>query len=379
MKMRIVKVEDERNLIYDQAQSGRFCAVGFEDIAQKITGRESGVTLKLFFQEKVRREWYSEEIVWGIMIPRVNEGEPEYSLAEWSTLRDATFAQNICAEYGLAPKVHEIVMIDYRGWLYPAQVVEKLEGKLEMNTLDFMKKVQEVGEQWGFVFKLYDMNPNLIDGKLIDFQNVEVDWKKAKKVILNNYSQKCQWAGQQYQPSGTTDPAVPIRQDSVTRLRNCVGILNTLFKSDWLDKPVWDVGCSGGNVASVLRKYAHHTGRIANIDMPEVLEGAKPLATMNEVFNLDWYPRTFEREDAIHGIDFHPYVTFFLSMQRHVGILKGLGLAPILVYEHNGDEPEAEMVQKIMTECHYNRKRLVGRFSVHDNRGTWILWNEQRI
>lgn len=321
-------------------QSGFYSFISRDrDLLAEITDRP-GVCLKVFFTPLIGK---IDDFYWGHPFKASsNRMSPRF---ERTRLLDAVIMQNLCAFHGLAPRVYEVLTLRWEGKEYPALLVEDLGMGHDLTSLSDREKIfgaiEKIGTEYGFHFTFKDLGQasNIVKGKLVDFQGLELaaDYKDQ---VIARYNKRAKWAENTYQ----SVPGLGIAgyRDNERRLE-----LMQLDKIDFKDKYVVDVGCSGGFYC----RYAADRGakRVMGIDLPEVIESTFEISNFLGYHNIDFVGTTLEREKD-YEFGFAPNVIFFLSVQRYFGYAPYLKKADVVVYEHNGDEPEADLIEKFKTD-----------------------------
>jgi hypothetical protein len=336
--MRTFKLNEP--LVYNYLQSGFYSFICREKSLLNQISDRPGVCLKVFFTPLVGE---IEGYFWGHpFLASSNRMLPRF---ERTRLVDAVIMQNLCAWFDLAPRVYEIVLLRWEGKDYPALVVDDLgfshDLTSEADRLKVFAKIEELGKEYGFKFVYKDLGQasNIVKGKLVDFQGLELS-PEYREMVIKRYRENAQWSENTYQ--SIPELGIEGYRDNARRLE-----LMGLDKIDFKDKYVIDIGCSGGFYC----RYAASRGakRVMGIDLPEVAEAAFEISNFLGYYNIDFVGTKLEKEKD-YDFGFAPNVIFFLSVQRYFGYAPFLKKADTVIYEHNGDEPEEEIIKKFQKD-----------------------------
>lgn len=343
--MRTNRVKVNEKIVYDLGLCGSFCFLHRDkDLIKRITDREN-VALKIFFRPLSENELLTEYL-WGHYF-HIKSGDVVRHEAGWFS--DVMIIQNLCAFEGLAPRVYGFGTIEYVGRRFPFQLVEDLTGAVycdEVLAREVCDKVDSLGEELGFSSIYKDYIDNVIDGKLIDFQNFALDgdyFGNARKRIEENAT----WSGNFY----------PGYRGGDRRLK----LDSRLFKG----KRVLDIGCNVGEFSM----FASRSGanRVIGVDKPEIVKYARELANIGLDFDVDFIGADLRNWKPGEEFD----VALFMSMIMHVGFPEYLLKIPTVIYEHNGDTDVKLILDKFLVKG-YTVKDL-GITGTGDDRRLYIF------
>jgi hypothetical protein len=373
--MKTVIAPDDFHYVFDQNGTFSF-VITDQELLSQVTNREN-VCLKIFFKEISENNEDWKKFVWGRAIPLLQGSDIK---EEYGYLKDCVYVQNICALFGLAPRVFDVVRFRFKDFYFWAYVTEYLVG-LSNNKEEVIKiyeKIDELGKRFGFRVKVRDINAdnNAIDDKLVDFQNVVVDWGIARKKISDFHAQKCVWGDVVYQNDEIVNGEA-LRIGVANRDNEIAFALFNLLPAEKYN--VWDIGCSGGHaLRTVYQKLKGMVNRAVGFDYPEVVQGTKALCTYYELNDLDFVGLNIkEMEEFFDTYEVSPDIILYLSVQRYFGLPKYLGRAQVVVYEHNGDENYEDVLARFKNELGFGFVREIGQFATTDNRKTVILSKKQ--
>jgi 2-polyprenyl-3-methyl-5-hydroxy-6-metoxy-1,4-benzoquinol methylase len=337
-------VELEKLPTYDYNLSGQFSFLCLDDeLIKKFTDRND-VALKIFFQPEIKGKKY----VWGRPFPiKVDDGQR----VEASLLSDSIIIQNICASFELAPRVFGVHHIQHDGNLYPVELVEYINEPQSNGDLVY-ENIEHLGKTFGFeiIYRDRGINPNILGGKLIDFQNFvfTVDKEELAKRIHRFYKNNATWSGNFYDD---------YRGDLRTIL---------LHRSiDFKDKRVLDIGCNGGIFGRLAMMYGAKT--YLGIDKKKQVVAARLMSYFLKHYKLD-----FQVEDLLQytpSLEFD--IVLFMSMNLHIGLPEYLFSYAEVVYEHNGSDD----VEKVLERFKKNNYQIMdlGKTGTGDDRHTYYM------
>jgi hypothetical protein len=336
--MRIFQLKEP--MVYNYLQSGFYSFISRDEhLLREVTDRP-GVCLKVFFTPLVGS---IDDYYWGHpFMASSNRMSPRY---ERTRLVDAVIIQNLLAWHGLAPRVYEIILLRWEGKEYPALLVDDLGFSHDLTGLNEREKIFEtakkLGTKYGFRVDFEDIGQasNFVKGKIVDIQGFQLE-PDYKDRVIKRYKDYAKWAENTYQ----SIPELGIKgyRDNERRAE-----LMQLDKIDFKDKYVVDIGCSGGFYC----RYAANKGakRVMGIDLPEVIDTAFEISNLLGYYNVDFVGSELEKEkDYDFGIA--PNIIFYLSVQRYFGYAPYLKKAETVIYEHNGDEPEEQVIELFMQD-----------------------------
>ena len=310
--------------VYSFLERGPLC-----DEVKKAFGRENEkLALKIFrepfYQEKM------EDFYWGSVFCPDNHR---------TRLYQATIAQNIGAWYGLAPRVYGIVVINYKGVRFLAQLTEDLGEPTEEDTPERQIKIyEELADKLKkhhLVPPIKDIvnNNNAIGGKWFDFQGAKLEDCFEEEFKKRVVEEACFVKGTHYQ----TQPELGLKgfRDSEQRVKDL-----RLEEIDFKDKTVLDVGCLGGFFCN----YAYKRGakRVVGVDLPEKAQIAYEISNYLKNWNIDYVPKTINRTENVEefaGIKKFDII-LYLAVNWYLGFPDWLFemMNDVLIVEKNGKE-----------------------------------------
>lgn len=342
-------------------------------LAKNKYGRDPNNTcVKVFDLIEIRNpaDFYNK--TWG---DRPKEGEPDMS----SKLFEATQIQNLCAMYGLAPRVYglETVKIGYKH--YAAQFCKFIDGKKagsDEEAIAVYNKIKALGEQYHFNNEKDDVSvDDVIAGKLVDFNTFSFTDKgeSYKEYVKKSYINDGRYGKVYYQNIKELGLNGGPRQ-SEDRIKYLA-----LDNLDFEGKNVLDVGCAGG----FFTRYARfkNAKRAIGLDTPNTIKAAKHTANYLGFFNIDYFASgedgNFKMPNEIWGREafqefpkFSFDIVFFLSMYMHIGlpqeILTSMTDDGIMIFEKNGRESDYDVEQMLISK--FNHVELVGHGKDHGDK-----------
>lgn len=318
------------DIIYDYRNAGAFAFVTQDKSLLDLVTDKKNVCLKIFFNPIFEN---IEKYVWGRPFLSVG-GDMTIPQKQYSYLLDTVKIQNICARYNLAPRIYEIIIINYRGERYPALLMDYIKPKETKDQPVIIEKIKELGRFYGFKSDYIDTGQpkNFIADKFVDFQGWEFEGYYEER-LKQRYIENVTWADNTYQSL----PQFDIKGYRDTRKRF---ELMGLDEIDFKGKTVLDVGCSGG----AFSRYAWSRGakKVVAVDLPKVSD------TAFEVNNyLGYYGIDFIKADLTKKkLKIKPDIVFYLSVYRYFGKLDILDSAETIIYEHNGDIELEEVIKQ---------------------------------
>ena len=281
--------------------------------------------LKIFFpplgDEKL------EDYYWGTPWRHYTKDRTE-EIGRISKLSEATTIQNLCWMEGLAPRVYGICLIKKGEHLYPAQLIEYIEGE----PADDPQASIEVLERYLTLFHCRPCHKELaghydfIDGKLIDFQGFRYT-PKTKQAVTDYVIKNGQYGKGHYQSIPKLGLTAKPR-DTEYRIKEMK--LNDI---DFDNKDVFDIGCSLGAFCN----YAEERGarRVFGCDLK--VKAPQVVAFYLGNHNIDYFEANIlEPTFAMPKVD----ITFFLSMNVHVGFPSWIPdiTKELLIFEENAKQ-----------------------------------------
>lgn len=277
-----------------------------------------------------------KDFVWGH-----NQGK------DVNKMYECTQIQNLAAIHGLAPKVHDIVLIPFRDKDRYAHVVDFAEGEhatTDEERHEIQGKLSSVLSDYGAAPVTIDPNPkNIVGGKYTDFQLHRFnDPNMFENRIRQRANTITDWGSKTGVSYESVDELGVVGQRDTQHRRE-------VFKMDEFDfkgKTVLDVGCSTGSFS----RYAARRGakRVVGLDIGDVPIVAQEISTYFGDFNVDFYRYRFQKDNRhdyesiqkLTGLDSFD-VVFFLSVNAQVGYptnyMKDLCKEACFVEGHSGD------------------------------------------
>ncbi len=280
-----------------------------DELKEKFGLEYKDLLLKVFLQEEYK-EGNENKMKWG--------DDPSGDNPKVNTLlMEATKIQNICYFEFVAPRVHALVKVSWKGKDYLAQLTDNLGkefGSKHSDSYRAYAKVKELGKIYGFENQKDDVSMwDVIQDKLIDFQTFWFTDEHAKK-ILEMYKDRTKWGKIYYHaiPEIGLTGGPRVMEQRIKEME--------LDKIDFKGKTVLDIGCSGG----LFMHYAleHGAKRVVGLDFEKDVSGARLVSNELEYFNAEYYGIDLQHTNTnyLKGLlsaeKFD--IVFFLSMFRHV-------------------------------------------------------------
>ena len=299
-----------------------------------------------------------DQFVWGGRTERDSQ-----------TLLECTKIQNLAAIYGLAPRVYEIVMTEFRGKKCLAQVTDFAMGEFartDTERNEVLKRLKEVLAHYGIRPTTIDPNQsNIISGKYLDFQSYKInDQEVFKKRIVERANTITDWGSK----TGISYQDVDgLEFEGQRNTKRRIGILK-MDEVDFKGKTVLDIGCSTGSFC----RYASKRGakRVVGVDIGDVPTTATEISIYFDEFNTDFYSFRFHKDSQgdydrlrfVTGLDFFDIV-FFLSVHQQVGYptkyMKDLCKETLFLEGHSADKEETyrAMLKKDFGQVEFTGKQ----------------------
>jgi hypothetical protein len=225
-------------------------------------------------------------------------------------------------------------------------------------------KVKEVFKDYGIVNEKDDVsNFDVMDGKLVDFNTFHFnsDWQER---MAKKYCEYARYGKQYYHDL----PVLGLHNaPRKTALRIAEMKLDTV---DFKGKSVADYGCAGG----AMCRYAKSRGalKVDGIDYPDCagtdpIKGAYLASFLEGYHSIDYYSC-----DLRNGVTGGSDITFFLSMNYHIGIPGWLPdvTKELCVFEDNSKDRSAlPALQKL-----FKRVDRIGETTDHDSQNPKIIY-----
>lgn len=289
-----------------------------------------------------------------------------------SLLTEATKIQNYMWIEGLAPRVLDIVGVKQGDGLYYAQVVELL-GDNYCSTHEeaehVYKRIRNLGTKYGFKNEKDDVsNSDVVGGKLVDFNTFQFTDNHSLK-ILELYKLHARYGKTYYHDAPELGLIGGPRrnQDRVKYMK--------LDSLNFINKSVIDFGCAGG----FFTRYAksRNANNVVGIDLNGEAGGNPIYASQliaNELgfYSIDYLNLDLRNAQKDIAINNPADITFFLSMNYHIGIPEWLSLwtKELCIFEDNSKERNA----KKQLEKMFNRVELVGYAEDHGDKPIYYCY-----
>lgn len=345
-------------VVYDIFPRGKHCIiVQHPEHKDRILKIFNVYPIEEFGQQAV------DDALWGDL--PANREDPLMSVS----LKDATKIQNYCWLEGLAPRVYAIrgVLLNNKKCL--AQEIEKLDkhSENEAEAYEVYKKVKKLGEYYGWGNDKDDVSAvDVMDGKLVDFNTFHFQDEHQDK-IKGIHFELAKYGKIYYQdiPELGLHGAPRKSEDRVKYMK--------LDALDFKGKSVADYGCAGG----YFTRYARSQGatRVTGYDYEDVkgsnnIKAARIIANELGYWDIDYVDKDLR---TFVGVP-HPHhdITFFLSMNFHIGIPEWLAAVTkeVCIFEDNSKNRDAlPALQKMFTKV-----EKVGEALDHGNKPIYHCW-----
>lgn len=235
---------------------------------------------------ELTKKWADNNWHWG---DYPSETKPYHG---WSGLYEATIIQNICWYYNLAPRIYEIVGIEYKGKKWFAQKIEDLTGKPYCNehndAFPLYEKVKELGKTYGFHTEKDDVSrKDVMGGKLVDFNTFHFEDDHREKV-MNIIRDKGHYGKTIYQD----EPKLDIISTPRKTQKRIEGM--RLEEIDFKGKSVLDLGCFIKDTKILMANMTYKN--IQDVNTGDMV--------INHLGKTDKIINTFNRSvDKIYSID----------------------------------------------------------------------------
>ena len=327
------------------------------DEARRYFNRgNDSVCLKVFFTPL---DGEMGSYYWGTPWRHYTQARTE-EIGRISKLYEATKIQNILWMHGKAPRVYGICKIIHGDKIYPAQLVEYIEGD-NPNTewvRDEMSRLQKwMDKEYGVDVAHKDMvGPHdFIDGKIIDLQGFRFGKKYKEKIVEKIRT----WGkyGKGFYQSVPSLGITPKPRNTENRIE-AMG----LDKLDFQGKDVLDLGCNGG----VFCNYASSRGakRVLGVDEKSIIRAARLLSTQEACYNVDYIAADLTKTEFSGPWDY----TFFLSMNAHIGLPQWVvDNTKFLIFEENAMASKYktdEWIERLKKD--FKEVKLVGHTTDHN-------------
>ena len=339
-----------------------------EDILSAVCeeyGRDKATTcIKVFYSNPLSENEPLVNALWGD--DPLRQDDPRKN----TTVFAGSQVQNILWRHNISPRVYAIFEAELEGRRVACQLTDFVEGGYpEMIEVCYKikKEIDNLGVDYGFAsqtdkFSLKDV----VGGKCVDPQLWAFDKKPYKEVVEQIYYEKGKYGKIYYQNDDELGFHGGPRhsEDRIKYMK--------LDEIDFTGKVVWDIGCAEG----FFCRYAYKRGakRVIGFDLKDQLEAAFHAGNFLGHFNIDYVEADLSRGIPA-GLP-KPDITFFLSLNYHIGIPEYLKDISFLIFEDNGKESrEREVLDKPWIDW-FNNIKFVGRALDHGNKPVYWLRKE---
>ena len=310
---------------------------------RRANGRTAFVLWGPLIQEQLLRDYGREGLclkVWKRqLVGSLEEAYWGHGGSGGGLIVECAQIQNIAAMYDLAPRVYDVVRVQFNGEVHAGQVVEYASEKkpakgAPLPTLDPLREKLTLNT-WDGDFR----RANWRGGRLIDFERER--FASADIEQYDRYDkerQKCFDHGAEYEAGlvaralkghkrayqAVPELGIPGRRNLAHRVE-----AHRLGEVDFRGKSVLDLGCNLG----VFSRYAWDRGakRVVGVDVKQA-ELAYEVSNRLNYWNLDFLtlalPREAGRIAEETGIGRFDVVICFAMIRRAGGFAKGGGLKP---------------------------------------------------
>lgn len=323
--------------IYSFTERGAMC----EEVKKAFGRGNQNLCLKIFRDQLIGEV---ESYYWGS------------PFCEWddhvSTLVQASQAQNIASWYGFAPRVYALVIINFKGRQYLAQLTDYMDGKVMEEVedkRDLYEKIKKSLALHDFLPPLQDVNSeNVLSGKWVDWQGAKPKDCYAENLVKRVEKNAYFIEGTHYQ----TQPEIGLKgfRDSEQRVKDL-----KLEDLDLQDKTVLDVGCCGGYFCNYVASRG--AKRVVGIDIPRNAGISRELSNWLGNWNIDYIPHEIGKDEDIKnlaGIEKFDLV-LYLAVNWYLGFPDWLfNISDTIIVEKNGKEDEitdASVKKILVSKC----------------------------
>ena len=256
-------------------------------------------------------------------------------------IKEYSRVQNIFNFHGLAPRIYDVVELQFKNKKYIAQITDEINGKycLDKVTLhQFYRTMEMVAEKYQIDLNYDWYLANMVGSNWVDFGGCSFkDVNFYKGMIKEDLTNVARWGGlgsyQQFKELGLLNGRTP------ERLKNL-----GLDKIDLGGKTVLELGCSGGAVLNYLN--SKNPKRIIGVDTEKIALVAREAANYFCNFNIEFYGYDLKKDSFLEfirkvtGIQKFDVIIMF-SVHQHIGWHEYMGdLAGGEVYiECNAAQP----------------------------------------
>jgi len=339
---------------------------GLRVMAEEFNRDPKGLAIKIWHQPTLQGV---ESYIWGLPY---NPDEPTSS--NWL---EALSIQNICAHYGIAPRVYGIGCWknphkERSGATYyhPVALVEDVGDEIvtRHEAKQAFEAVRDLGRRLGFTIPDCTPTPeyNVRANKWIDFGGARFS-EGYEDQMLDRYDKLTSFGAHAYQ-SPVTGPGA-----------DTPSIRNTMGRLEWLDlnvgaldfavNSVLDVGCSGGQFLNYYNRTCKARG--LGLELPEKVKGAMEYSAYTYNWNVDYRGvdlRSFDKPQERYDL------VLFLSVEQYIGglvewVKDCVGHRLVAELHHEYGHPKVrEWLQPDFEEVKAFWSKDYGRLVVHYDR-----------
>jgi 2-polyprenyl-3-methyl-5-hydroxy-6-metoxy-1,4-benzoquinol methylase len=348
--MRIIEIKDEEII-----------GIGKHCVVVKFEGR----ALKIFttYPQTELTEESLKEFHWGDYCDELRPYK------RWVRLPEASVIQNICWLNDLAPRVYEIMGINYQSGLYFGQLQDIQEGDYAKTTEEYelvYEKVKELGIKYGFKNEKDDVSDKDVKGgKLIDFNTFHFTLDHTSKIREAVYD-ILRYGKIYYQNETLLDMNGGPRksEDRVEYMK--------LNEIDFTNKTVSDLGCAGGYFCRYSKKRG--ATKVTGYDFEDVIRSDTQKGAYLLSFEYGTYDIDFIKTDLRINKPEPADIVFMLSMNYHIGIPKWLPevTKEMCIFEDNSKQRDAKETLEKM----FKRVELIGYGKDHGDKIIYHCYKE---
>lgn len=276
-----------------------------------IYGRDN-ICLKIFHKEFLP----IKEFIWG-----------DIETGNGNNLIDCTIIQNLYAMNNVAPRIYDLVIVEFTNRKYYAQITDFVVGeKREIKEArDVMGNLSKISAKYKIKKTIDNNNNNIKNGYWLDYQAF---YFMDKEKYFNNLIEKIKVLSP---CSNANIPYVDIEELGLEGMRDFKHRIDKykFNEIDFKGKTVLELGCNCGEFCREMSRRG--AKRIIGIDYyKEMLDIEKELNNYMGYYNIDLYRENLKCEDAVDkikkitGINKFDII-LFLSMDQHVGFPVGIG------------------------------------------------------
>jgi len=312
-------------------------------LKRKLGRENQDICLKIFYDQDKKGNWGDD---------------PKDGTKKNTTIKEATQIQNICWYHGLAPRVYQILKVQWQGKVCDAQVTDFVEIK-DHDTIkeagEVYENIESLGKEYGWVSNFREWKSrDSVNGKFLDFQtfNLAEDYKEK---ITEKYREFGTYGKKYYHNISELGLTTGPREND-----NRIKWLG-LDKLDFKEKEVLDLGCAGGFFD---RYIDSKEGLVIGLDNKGKGSKDPTLSTFLvnnylEKFNIDVYDIDLSNGEELEDIGAD--IILLLSMTFHIGVPdylpRLLNPGGLLIVEDNSKERDAlAKLTKLFSKVEYKGK-----------------------